>query len=69
MGFTLFRVQPQLLPKEKSLRDVTTEVLQWLKQNGLLKERVGCDSLQNMQSSLEITPLGQATYKGKGFVC
>ncbi|KAJ7327179.1 hypothetical protein JRQ81_016938 [Phrynocephalus forsythii] len=64
MGFTLFSVQSQLLPKGKSLLDVTTEVLQWLKQNGLLKERVSHDSLKNIQYNLEITPLGQATYKG-----
>ncbi|XP_062992406.1 helicase POLQ-like isoform X3 [Elgaria multicarinata webbii] len=64
MCATLFSIQPQLLPKEKSLRDVTMEVLQWLKQNGLLKERASCDSGQNFQCTLEITPLGQATYKG-----
>uniref|UniRef100_A0A6J0U9T3 Helicase POLQ-like isoform X2 n=1 Tax=Pogona vitticeps TaxID=103695 RepID=A0A6J0U9T3_9SAUR len=64
MGITLLSAQPQLLPKEKSLYDVTTEVLQWLTQHGLLKEKVSCDCLQNIQQNLEITPLGQATYKG-----
>ncbi|XP_061439125.1 helicase POLQ-like isoform X2 [Rhineura floridana] len=60
MRITLLSVQPQLLPKEKSLWDVTLEVLQWLKENGLLKERTSADGGQN----LEITRLGQATYKG-----
>ncbi|XP_066488877.1 helicase POLQ-like isoform X3 [Tiliqua scincoides] len=61
---TLFSIQQQLLPKEKSLWDVTVEVLQWLKQSGLLKERANGHSDQNGQHNLEITPLGQATYKG-----
>lgn len=62
---TLISLQPQLLPKEKSLWDVTVEVLQWLKQNGLLKERTARDREKNVLHNLEITPLGQATYKGK----
>ncbi|KAL8206769.1 UNVERIFIED_CONTAM: hypothetical protein K2H54_024366, partial [Gekko kuhli] len=62
MGSTLLHVQQtQLLPKGKSLWDVTVEVLQWLKQNGLLKEGAKCESEQH---NLEITHLGQATYKG-----
>ncbi|XP_053107515.1 helicase POLQ-like [Hemicordylus capensis] len=61
---TLFSVQPQLLPKEKSLWDVTVEVLQWLKQNRLLKDGASCNSEQNVPHNLEITQLGQATYKG-----
>ncbi|XP_033016627.1 helicase POLQ-like isoform X2 [Lacerta agilis] len=60
MHVTLFSVQPQLLPEGKSLQDVTTEVLQWLKQNGLLKDSTSCDGEQ----ILVITKLGQATYKG-----
>ncbi|XP_053260177.1 helicase POLQ-like isoform X2 [Podarcis raffonei] len=60
MHLTLFSVQPQLLPEGKSLRDVTTEVLQGLKQNGLLKDNTSCDGGQ----ILVITRLGQATYKG-----
>ncbi|KAL8206370.1 UNVERIFIED_CONTAM: hypothetical protein K2H54_000872 [Gekko kuhli] len=62
MGSTLLHVQQtQLLPKRESLWDVTVEVLQWLKQNGLLKEGAKCESEQH---NLEITHLGQATYKG-----
>ncbi|XP_066488391.1 helicase POLQ-like [Tiliqua scincoides] len=61
---TLFSIQQQLLPKEESLWDVTVEVLQWLKQSGLLKERANGHIDQNGQHNLEITPLGQATYKG-----
>nr|XP_056711321.1 helicase POLQ-like [Euleptes europaea] len=64
MGSTLFSVQPQLLPKEKSLWDITVEALQWLKQNGLLKERAKSESEHRLQYNLEITHLGQATYKG-----
>ncbi|XP_015273407.1 PREDICTED: helicase POLQ-like isoform X2 [Gekko japonicus] len=64
MDSTLLRVQPQLLPKGKNLCDVTVEVLQWLKQNGLLKERAECESEDPLQHNLEITHLGQATYKG-----
>ncbi|XP_042325106.1 helicase POLQ-like isoform X2 [Sceloporus undulatus] len=64
MCITLFNVQPQLLPAEKSLHDVTMEVLEWLKDNNLLKEKADSDSIQNFQHNLEITPLGQATYKG-----
>lgn len=60
MHLTLFSVQPQLLPEGKSLQDVTTEVLQGLKQNGLLKDSTSCDGGQ----ILVITRLGQATYKG-----
>lgn len=61
---TLFSIQKQFLCKEKSLRDVTVEELQWLKQTGLLKERANCDNEQNGQHNLEITQLGRATYKG-----
>ncbi|XP_054846634.1 helicase POLQ-like isoform X2 [Eublepharis macularius] len=64
MCSTLFSVQPQLLPKEKSLWDVTEEALQWLKQNGLLKERASCDNEPHFHHHLEITRLGQAAYKG-----
>lgn len=65
---TLFSIQKQFLCKEKSLRDVTVEELQWLKQTGLLKERANCDNEQNGQHNLEITQLGRATYKGKMFI-
>nr|XP_060635284.1 helicase POLQ-like [Anolis sagrei ordinatus] len=64
MRITLFSVQPQLLPTEKTLRDVTMEVLEWLKEKALLKEKASCDGIQSFQNNLEITPLGQATYKG-----
>ncbi|XP_077157122.1 helicase POLQ-like isoform X2 [Paroedura picta] len=64
MCSTLLSIQPQLLPKGKSLWDVIVEVLQWLKQNGLLKERARCESEHHLQHNLEITHLGQATYKG-----
>ncbi|XP_060103089.1 helicase POLQ-like isoform X1 [Heteronotia binoei] len=64
MCCTLISIQPQLLPKGKSLCNVTVEALQWLKQNGLLKEREKCESEHQLQHNLEITHLGQATYKG-----
>ncbi|KAF7252615.1 Helicase POLQ-like [Varanus komodoensis] len=64
MCTTLFSIQPQLLPEGKSLRDVTMEVLQWVKQSGLIKERASSDTEQNVHCKLEITPLGQAAYKG-----
>ncbi|KAM3831978.1 helicase POLQ-like isoform 1-T1 [Vipera latastei] len=63
MGATLLSIQPQLLPK-KSLQDVTMEALQWLKQNGLLKEKENSDSEKSCQNNLGITQLGRATYKG-----
>ncbi|KAL7982128.1 hypothetical protein Chor_001185 [Crotalus horridus] len=63
MGATLLSIQPQLLP-QKSLQDVTMEALQWLKQNGLLKEKENSDSEKNCQNNLGITQLGRATYKG-----
>ncbi|XP_060542967.1 helicase POLQ-like isoform X3 [Pantherophis guttatus] len=63
MCATLLSIQPQLLPN-KSLRDVTMEALQWLKENGLLKERENSDGEKNCQNNLGITQLGRATYKG-----
>ncbi|XP_038256909.1 helicase POLQ-like isoform X3 [Dermochelys coriacea] len=61
---TLFGVQQQFLSKEKSLSDITREALGCLIEKGLLKEKMTCEKEQKSQSNLEITQLGQATYKG-----
>ncbi|ETE60978.1 Helicase POLQ-like protein [Ophiophagus hannah] len=63
MSATLLSIQPQLLPS-KSLRDVTMEALQWLKHNGLLKEKENSDGEKNCQNNLRVTQLGRATFKG-----
>ncbi|XP_067412926.1 helicase POLQ-like isoform X2 [Emydura macquarii macquarii] len=61
---TLYGVQQQFLSKEKSLSDVTREALGCLIEKGLLKEKMTSEKEQKSQSNLEITQLGQATYKG-----
>ncbi|XP_070614174.1 helicase POLQ-like isoform X2 [Erythrolamprus reginae] len=63
MRTTLLSAQPQLLPT-KSLRDVTVEALQWLKQNGLLSEKGNPGSGESGQNDLGVTQLGRATFKG-----
>lgn len=62
---TLFGVQQQFLSKEKSLSDITREALGCLIEKGLLKGKMTCEKEQKSQSNLEITQLGQATYKGE----
>nr|XP_048703790.1 helicase POLQ-like isoform X4 [Caretta caretta] len=61
---TLFGVQQQFLSKEKSLSDITREALGCLIEKGLLKRKMTCEKEEKSQSNLEITQLGQATYKG-----
>ncbi|XP_077671103.1 helicase POLQ-like isoform X2 [Eretmochelys imbricata] len=61
---TLFGVQQQFLSEEKSLSDITREALGCLIEKGLLKRKMTCEKEQKSQSNLEITQLGQATYKG-----
>nr|XP_042712387.1 helicase POLQ-like isoform X6 [Chrysemys picta bellii] len=61
---TLFGVQQQFLSKEKSLSAITREALGCLIEKGLLKGKMTSEKEQKSQSNLEITQLGQATYKG-----
>ncbi|XP_030420849.1 helicase POLQ-like isoform X3 [Gopherus evgoodei] len=61
---TLFGVQQQFLSKEKSLSAITREALGCLIEKGLLKGKMTSEKEQKFQSNLEITQLGQATYKG-----
>ncbi|XP_034627105.1 helicase POLQ-like isoform X2 [Trachemys scripta elegans] len=61
---TLFGVQQQFLSKEKSLSSITREALGCLIEKGLLKGKMTSEKEQKSQSNLEITQLGQATYKG-----
>ncbi|XP_030306420.1 helicase POLQ-like [Calypte anna] len=60
---TLLGVQQQLLSKEKSLSEIIKDGLENLMEKGLLKGRVS-EKDHNSQSTLTITPLGRATYKG-----
>ncbi|KAM9142557.1 helicase POLQ-like isoform 1-T1 [Pangshura tecta] len=64
MCCTLFGVQQQFLSKEKSLSAITREALGCLIEKGLLKGKITSEKEQKSQSNLEITQLGQATYKG-----
>uniref|UniRef100_A0A8C0GIE7 Helicase, POLQ like n=1 Tax=Chelonoidis abingdonii TaxID=106734 RepID=A0A8C0GIE7_CHEAB len=64
MCSTLFGVQQQFLSKEKSLSAITREALGCLIEKGLLKGKMTSEKEQKSQSNLEITQLGQATYKG-----
>ncbi|XP_014734477.1 PREDICTED: helicase POLQ-like isoform X1 [Sturnus vulgaris] len=63
MCCTLLGVQQQLLPKEKSLSEVVKDGLENLIEKGLLKGKIS-EQDHNSKSSLTITPLGKATYKG-----
>ncbi|XP_015480667.1 helicase POLQ-like isoform X2 [Parus major] len=60
---TLLGVQQQLLSKEKSLSEIIKDGLENLIEKGLLKGRIS-EKDYNSKSTLTITPLGKATYKG-----
>lgn len=59
MSRTLLGVQETLLCQQKSLRELTVESLEILKQKGLI-DTSACE-----QSVLQVTKLGRATYKGE----
>ncbi|NXK66897.1 HELQ Helicase, partial [Sylvietta virens] len=63
MCCTLLGVQQQLVSKEKSLSEITKDGLENLIEKGLLKGRIS-EKDHNSKSTLTITPLGKATYKG-----
>ncbi|NWY37077.1 HELQ Helicase, partial [Sylvia atricapilla] len=63
MCCTLLGVQQQLVSKEKSLSEIIKDGLENLIEKGLLKGRIS-DKDHNSNSTLTITPLGKATYKG-----
>ncbi|XP_068043949.1 helicase POLQ-like isoform X2 [Anomalospiza imberbis] len=63
MGCTLLGVQQQLLSKEKSFSEIIKDGLENLIEKGLLKGRIS-EKDHNSKSTLTITPLGKATYKG-----
>lgn len=62
MCHTLLGVQQQLLLKEKSLSEIVRDELENLIEKGLLKGKI---MDQNSKSTLTVTLLGKATYKGK----
>lgn len=66
MCCTLLGVQQQLVSKEKSLSEIIKDGLENLIEKGLLKGRISQED-HNSKSTLTITPLGKATYKGKAF--
>ncbi|KAM4708147.1 helicase POLQ-like [Discoglossus pictus] len=61
VSHTLFSIQQTQLCKEKSLWDITRESLEFLAEKGLIHSRK-CDETE--QQILEVSKLGQATYKG-----
>ncbi|NXR38621.1 HELQ Helicase, partial [Zosterops hypoxanthus] len=63
MCCTLLGVQQQLVSKEKSLSEIIKDGLENLIEKGLLKGRISQED-HNSKSTLTITPLGKATYKG-----
>ncbi|XP_063271175.1 helicase POLQ-like isoform X1 [Prinia subflava] len=63
MCCTLLGVQQQLMSKEKSLSEIIKEGLENLIEKGLLKGRIS-EKDHDSKSTLTITPLGKATYKG-----
>ncbi|NWR16414.1 HELQ Helicase, partial [Emberiza fucata] len=63
MCCTLLGVQQELLSKEKSLSEIIKDGLENLIQKGLLKGRIS-EKDHNSKSTLTITPLGKAAYKG-----
>ncbi|XP_012428739.5 helicase POLQ-like [Taeniopygia guttata] len=63
MCCTLLGVQQQLLSKEKSFSEIIKDGLENLIEKGLLKGRIS-EKDHNSKSTLTITPLGKATYKG-----
>lgn len=67
MCCTLLGVQQQLVSKEKSLSEIIKDGLENLIEKGLLKGRIS-EKDHNSKSTLTITPLGKATYKGKAII-
>ncbi|NWH37574.1 HELQ Helicase, partial [Chloropsis hardwickii] len=63
MCCTLLGVQQQLLSKEKSISEIIKDGLENLIEKGLLRGRIS-EKDHNSKSTLTITPLGKATYKG-----
>ncbi|NXV06991.1 HELQ Helicase, partial [Cettia cetti] len=63
MCCTLLGVQQQLVSEEKSLSEIIKDGLANLIEKGLLKGRIS-EKDHNSKSTLTITPLGKATYKG-----
>lgn len=63
MCCTLLGVQQQLVSKEKSLSEIIKDGLENLIEKGLLKGKTP-EKDDNSKSTLTITPLGKATYKG-----
>ncbi|XP_040555071.1 helicase POLQ-like isoform X2 [Gallus gallus] len=63
MCHTLLGVQQQLLLKEKSLSEIVRDELENLIEKGLLKGKI-MEKDQNSKSTLTVTLLGKATYKG-----
>lgn len=64
MCHTLLGVQQQLLLKEKSLSEIVRDELENLIEKGLLKGKI-MEKDQNSKSTLTVTLLGKATYKGR----
>ncbi|XP_053796517.1 helicase POLQ-like isoform X2 [Vidua chalybeata] len=63
MCCTLLGVQQQLLSKEKSFSEIIKDGLENLIEKGLLKGGIS-EKDHNSKSTLTITPLGKAAYKG-----
>ncbi|NXE60688.1 HELQ Helicase, partial [Calcarius ornatus] len=63
MCCTLLGVQQQLLSEEKSISEIIKDGLGNLIEKGLLKGRIS-EKDHNSKSTLTITPLGKAAYKG-----
>ncbi|XP_069092439.1 helicase POLQ-like isoform X2 [Pleurodeles waltl] len=63
MCSTLFSVQQELLSPEKSIWDITHESLNCLTKKGLIINKPAHDN-DRPQHVLEVSKLGQATYKG-----
>ncbi|NXX99139.1 HELQ Helicase, partial [Centropus bengalensis] len=63
MRRTLLGVQEELLAKEKSLSEIIQDGLEKLMEKGLLKGKIS-EKDPSSKSTLTVTPLGKATYKG-----
>ncbi|NXU53070.1 HELQ Helicase, partial [Turnix velox] len=63
MCSTLLGVQQELLSKEKSLQELIKDGFENLIEKGLVKARI-CETGHGPKSTLTVTPLGKATYKG-----
>lgn len=64
-------MQKEHLLREKNIQHCVSEVLTFLKDNGLvrfsqcIKDDNAADSSQSIDRALEVTLLGRATFKGK----